>query len=136
MDVPEIKQRISPADMIRTYWRTINTWTGCDWPVRFGKLGLNLDGLKSAHATLMAGATSGEEAAEWRRAAKWLSRIEQDARQAGSCARAAVDLASQQAWPEALESAERACQIEARYHVHLVWQTLRDAVATHLIDAS
>jgi hypothetical protein len=133
MDVPGVELRALP-EIIRTYWRTVGAWMGCDWPVRFGNLGLNLDGLKSTQAALMAGATSGAEAAEWRRAANWLTQIEQDARQAEMCARAAVDLAARQSWPEALESADHACRIEARYHDHLVWQRLRDAIATESSD--
>jgi hypothetical protein len=109
----------------RAFLQASGKWGGCDWPVQFGKLGLNLRGLESRHADLMARATSGEESTEWRRAAKWLARIEQDARQAEDYARAAVELTDKQL-DEAVRSAEQACYLEAKYHDHLVWQPLRD----------
>jgi hypothetical protein len=132
MDAPGIESRMALPEITRTYQRTIGAWAGCDWAVRFGKLGLNLNGLKSAQADLMAGATAGEESAEWRRAAKWLARLEQDAQRAETCGRTAVDLVSRQNLHQALESAEAACRIEAKYHVQLVWQALRDSIAAHL----
>ncbi|WP_149496517.1 hypothetical protein [Roseiconus lacunae] len=57
-------------------------WTGCDWETEFGPLKLNLQGIRSCQALLAASATRGEEAQQWRDAAKWLQKLEADARQA------------------------------------------------------
>jgi hypothetical protein len=132
MDVAAFESRMSRSDISTTYGQTAGSWTGCDWPVHFGKFGLNLNGLRSRQAVLIAGATSGAEAAEWRRAAKWLAHVEQDARQAETLARAAVDLAARDDLRAALESAEDACRIEARYHRRLLWQAVRDGIAAQL----
>ncbi len=116
------------AEIHRFFRQASGGWTGCDWPMQFGKLGLNLCGLKSSHAALMARATSGEESCEWRRAAKWLAQVEQDARQAEAAAQAALGFADEHP-AEALRCAEDACRLESQYHEHLVWQPLRDALA-------
>jgi hypothetical protein len=126
---------LSRTQITRKFRQIARSWTGCDWPIQFGKLGLNLNGLKSAQATLMAGATSGEESAEWRRAAKWLAGVEHEALQAERLARNAVDLAVRRCPHEAVEAIEHACHIEAKYHDHLVWRELRDALAAHLRDS-
>jgi hypothetical protein len=124
------------AAIMRSYRQAAGAWRGCDWPIRFGLLGLNLEGLESAQAALMAGATSGDEAAEWRRASTWLARVEQDAARSERDARAAVELASRDCLCEAFERAQDACLIEARYHDHLVWQGLRDALAACITQMS
>jgi hypothetical protein len=128
MDVTGTESRLSPSQITRKFRQLARSWTGCDWPIQFGKLGLNLNGLTSAQAALMAGATSGEESAEWRRAAKWLAAVEQDAVRAERLARSAVDFAARRCPREAVEAIENACQIEAKYHDQLVWRELRDAL--------
>ncbi|OYP31137.1 hypothetical protein [Rhodopirellula sp. MGV] len=57
-------------------------WTGCDWETEFGPLKLNLKGIRSRQAMLAASATRGQEAEQWRDAAKWLQALEDDARKA------------------------------------------------------
>jgi hypothetical protein len=134
MDVTDTESRVSPAQIARTFSRIVRTWTGCDWPIQFGKLGLNLNGLTSMQAALMAGATSGEESAEWRRACRWLASVEHDAQKAERFARTAADLAIRGRPDEAMEAMKHACQLEAVYHDQLVWQELRDALAAYQQD--
>src|SRR4051794_4326523 len=110
------------TDAIRSaYLEAVGTWRGCNWPTEFGKACLDLNGLKAAQATLMAGATSGAEAAAWRAAASWLAEIEQDARNAAAEARTAAALAAAGQLRDALEHADRACALEAKYHRPLTW---------------
>ena len=111
-------------------------WTGCDWPTQFGRTGLDLQGFCSSQAILMAGATAGSEAADWRNAVTWLTRVEQDARQAESEAQTAVSLARKGKLREALQRADLACAMEARYHRSLAWRPLRDAIEAALSKAS
>jgi hypothetical protein len=90
---------------------------------------MNLDGLRSTQALLMARATSGAERSEWLAAATWLGRVEQDAREADEAAGQALRLALAGDLATAMTYAERACALEAPYHAELVWRPLRDAVA-------
>ncbi len=110
------------------FLKTIGKWTGCDWPTRFGKSALNLEGLKPPQAILMAKATAGVEAADWKAAAAWLVKVERDAREAEDEAGRALDLATLGQWSESLEHARKACAIESRYHSDLIWQPLCDAL--------
>jgi hypothetical protein len=89
-----------------TYVQSAGKWCGCDWPTAFGVHNLDLKGLRPSQATLLAGATAGSEAADWRAEAGRLT--------------------------EALRLAEEACVIEGRYHTSLVWQPLLKAIATAL----
>jgi hypothetical protein len=117
------------VQMIKSlYHRTAGKWAGCDWPTCFGQNGLKLQDLKVSEASLLAGATAGKEAAEWREAARWLTVVEQDAKEAQDEAKAAVDMAELGDWNRALEHIRCACAIEARYHGQLVWRPLHDAV--------
>ena len=63
-------------EILQAFLRGRNRWAGCDWPTRFGAAGLDLCALTSAQALLMARATAGAEAAEWRAAAQWLAEVE------------------------------------------------------------
>ncbi len=117
------------AQIIRSYRQTMGVWKGCDWPTHFGPLGLNLNGLNVVQATLMSGATTGREGTEWRRAAKWLARVELDAQKAEQNAKAAVDLVSRHHFQQALARIQNACDLEAHYHHEPVWQPLRNAIA-------
>jgi len=110
-------------------------WTGCDWPIQFGASHLDLKGLRASQALLMAGATAGSEAADWRAAAAWLEQLEKDARQAETEARAANSLAGDGQFREALRHVNRACAIEARYRPSSTWQPLYDAIEAALSDS-
>ena len=112
-----------------TYVQAAGKWQGCDWSTTFGVTKLNLNSLRAAQAHLLSEATSGNEAAEWRDAAQWLERVEQDAKQAEAKAARAAELAESKRLFEALTLVEEACALERRYHTHLVWQPLREAIA-------
>jgi hypothetical protein len=119
------------------YWAYVqNTgkWRGCDWLTAFGVNGLDLKGLRPSEAALLAGATSGSEAADWRAAAEWLAQVARDAQQAEAKAAKAAELAEAGRLAEALRLADEACAIEGRYHMSLVWQPLRNAIATTLAE--
>src|SRR5262245_49792004 len=118
-------------DIRRAYLHGVNRWTGCDWTTQFGGRNLNLDGLRSKQAAMVAECPHGEEAGEWRRATRWLSRVETDALLAEREAAIAVFLAIFEHGPEALLHAERACALEGRYHQQLVWEPLRQAIAAY-----
>jgi hypothetical protein len=107
-------------------------WTGCDWPTRFGITGVNLNGLWASQALLLARATSGRERSDWYAAADWLTRIEQDAREAEQEAGRAVALSRSGKLQDALARAKIACIVEAKHHASLVWQPLREAIETTL----
>jgi CheY-like chemotaxis protein len=118
------------SEVVRIFVRTVGRWVGCDWPTRFGQLGLNLNGLKASHARLLAQATAGREAADWLAAARWLEQVEADARRAAEAAEIAADLALFGQLEQALASAGAACAIEAQYsHHEPVWQPLCDVIA-------
>lgn len=113
---------------ITAYQQAAGKWRGCDWPTRFGQSALNLDGLRAAQATLMARATAGSEAADWRAAVRWLTEVEGDARAAEQEARTAAALADSGELDEAIVCARRACTLESKYHGCLVWQPLYDTL--------
>jgi hypothetical protein len=129
---PQLDESSILAHIEQTYRQAAGAWQGCDWPVRFGKLGLELTGLKSSQAALMAAATAGREAEEWRRAAKWLNHVEEEAREAEGYARTAVTLACEHSFKAALAEAATACKLESRYHAHPIWQPFHDAIASQL----
>ena len=105
-------------------------WTGCAWRTCFGKSELDLDGMNSAQARIMARATSGPEGADWRAAVQWLAQVENDAAEAERAAAEAVALAEKKKWTSALALAERACALEYRHHNSSIWQPLRHAIET------
>jgi hypothetical protein len=117
------------------YQQASGTWRGCDWPTRFSRSTLDLNGLKAAQAMLMARATSGGEGADWRAAAHWLTEVEQDAMKAEEEARTAATLADEGELDEALTHARRACTLESKYHGHLVWQPLCDCIEAAQTEA-
>jgi hypothetical protein len=93
----------------RTYEEGKGTWAGCDWPVRFGRTGLDLNGLTVADAEAVEVDAIGTEAAEdWAAAARWLAHVEEYARQAETHAAAAVKAAAAGQWEEAVQHAHRA----------------------------
>src|SRR5262245_26548095 len=60
----------------RVFRQQAGKWTGCAWRTCFGKSELDLNGMNSAQARIMARATSGPEAADWRAAVQWLAQVE------------------------------------------------------------
>ena len=97
------------SEIINAFLLGLGRWKGCNWPTEFGGRKLNLNGLKSSQAALMAGATAGPERADWRRAMDWLMRVEEDAREAEKQAKLAADLAVQGDLDQARSFAEQAC---------------------------
>jgi hypothetical protein len=120
--------------IVRCLERGLGRWTGCDWPTVFGRTGLNLDGLTSAQAMLLARATAGKEAEDWRAAVAWLTGVEVDAGDAEARARQAVMLCGQGKLHEALDQAREAHRLESRYHRVTHWQSLCEAIEA-AIDA-
>jgi hypothetical protein len=110
------------------YEQARGTWTGCDWPTSFGQTGLDLNGITSHQALLMARATAGEESSDWREAVRWLRLVETDAEAAEEAARWAVEHVARGDLPGAARSIQTACELEARYHPRPVWTDLRDVL--------
>jgi hypothetical protein len=111
------------------------TWTGCDWPTRFGKGGLDLNGWSARQAEIMARETRGLPVGDdWQAAVEYLAQIERQAEQAENEAVAAVAAAERRDWPTAIDRARRAWLIEVgtgrlRWHgFPFSWQPLRQAV--------
>jgi len=102
------------CEIRRLYEECAGTWTGCDWPTRFGKFALDLNGWSAAEARKTVAASKGDiHAADWQApAAEWLAIVEQIARQAEDHAARAVRAASAGAWLEALEQARLAWMSE------------------------
>ena len=103
-------------------------WTGCDWPTRVGAMALNMRALTAKQARLMASATAGAEAADWRAAARWLAEVESDAHRAQDAAAQAARLAAEGRLAEAAEQARAACDLEGRYRPAVVWRPLHEAI--------
>jgi hypothetical protein len=116
------------VDLTDMYLQAAGQWTGCDWPTDFGLGHLNLEGLKASQALLLARATAGKEAADWRAAYRWLTTIEQEARQAELEAGGAFALAPSGQLREALHHARKAYVLEVQYHSQPIWQPLLEAV--------
>jgi hypothetical protein len=115
VDVDAIQQAFTDAQ---------GNWRGCDWSTRFGPDGIELCGLNSRWAWLMARATSGQEAVQWKEAAVWLAELETDAASAEQEARAAMDLVHAGDLANALLRARRACELERKYRTPRIWQPL------------
>lgn len=108
-------------------------WIGCDWPTEFGPLRLNLQSITANQAALMVRATGRRESLEWREAAAFLAQIEADAKAARRAAALARDHAAAGQFHAALAHAERACEIERRYHAQPGWGPLVTAIR-HQLD--
>jgi hypothetical protein len=103
------REKAEVQGVVRVFEAATGTWTGCDWPTRFGKTGLNLDGWSAAEAQAAAEEQRGTaEEADWRAAARWLARVEQFAQRAEQEASQAVLDAAAGAWRGALEHTQRA----------------------------
>ncbi|MGQ0635989.1 MAG: hypothetical protein ACT4QC_15365 [Planctomycetaceae bacterium] len=122
------------SEIITAFVQGVGRWKGCCWPTEFGDRKLNLDGLKSSHAELMAGATSGSERASWRGAATWLQRVEEDAGEAEKRAELAAKLAVLGDLDRARAYAEEACVLESRYTADQTWRPLLIAI-TKVLDS-
>ncbi|NLF70292.1 MAG: hypothetical protein GX575_14730 [Candidatus Anammoximicrobium sp.] len=123
------RMEMSVDDVTNAYQQAAGRWSNCDWPTAFGRSSLDLNGLKSSQATLLARATAGRESEEWRAAARWLGEIEEAARQAEVEAKAAMHLATAGRLPEALRHAQRAVEISGAYPRARIWEPLRAAIA-------
>jgi hypothetical protein len=123
------------SDVIAAFLQGFGKWTGCSWPTQFGNGKLNLEGLKSSQAALMAGSTSGKERADWLEATRWLEQVERDAREAEKEAESARDLAILGQLEQARAHVERACQLESKYTTGPTWQELRSAIGKGLPSA-
>jgi hypothetical protein len=117
------------------YRESAGAWGGCDWPTRFGKTALNLDGCTAAHAQAMAGRFHGtEEGKDWEAATTWLAQVERHAAEAEVAAALAVEAARAGRWREAREHADRAWALEFAtgrpiWHQYpLAWQRLRQRI--------
>ncbi len=97
------------------------------WPLR-----LDLKNMRSRQARLMAEATSGKESEAWYAAALYLAQLELDARTAEQLALEAVTLTEHGQWSSALERAESAVQLEAKYRPSETWRLMRDEIAAEL----
>lgn len=122
-------------DAIRqVYMETSGAWTGCDWPTQLGQAGLELNGCTAAQAEQLARTAPPLEAADWRRAAEWLSQVELNAEQAQVQASIALASANAGDLEGALEHAERACVLEhetgrpTAAHWCNSWERFRQAI--------
>jgi len=110
------------------YFEARGKWRGCEWPTSFGTAGLNLNGLKAAHALLLAQAMAGIEAQGWREAARWLEELELDVLVAEQDARTAVNLVVAGDLTGAVAHARQAKALEAKYRTPCVWRPFCEAV--------
>jgi|GEM_PF-3230553 len=121
-------------DIRRCHEQATRRWTGCDWPTRFGKAGLNLQGCTAQEAEARANAP-GEPRDDWLAASHWLRQIEQCADRAETQAALALAAANAGDLRCALQHAESACAIEqATGRVEAtrssVWGDFRRAIAS------
>ena len=119
---------MSRDEIIQAFACGSGRWSGCDWPTRFGTTGLDLCALTAQQAVLMARATAGTEATDWRAAAQWLAEVEATARQAEEEATRAARLAADGKLAEAARRARAALELEGRYRPPVVWRPLHEAI--------
>jgi hypothetical protein len=105
-DAPDI------TDIRRAFEEAEGMWTGCDWPTRFGKSGLDLNGIPADYAGAVAQAGDTPEAQDWTAAAAWLAWLEKLAARAESHAARALGAAGAGKWPEAVTHARWARALE------------------------
>lgn len=136
------REKADVQGIVRAFEEAAGTWTGCDWPTRFGKAGLDLDGWSAVEAQAAAEEHRGMPAEEtdWRAAVRWLARVEQFARRSEEEAFQAVLDATAGAWRNALEHAQRAraCEFLTSRTVWrgtpTTWQPLLRAVFAAMPD--
>jgi hypothetical protein len=120
--------RADVDDIVESFAEAADTWKGCDWPTRFGKTGLDLNGVTAAAAKDAAWeADSTEEMEDWNDAARWLEWLENLAEQAEVHAVHAVEAAKENDWPKAVSHArwaralEFSCGRAVRRNGRLTW---------------
>lgn len=91
------------------YREATGQWTGCDWPMKIGPSGLDVEGMTAAQARARVVEGGGQE---WDLAATWLTRVEGYAREAERQAAAALAAARDGNWPVAARHAEKAWALE------------------------
>jgi hypothetical protein len=99
----------------QAYETATGRWTGCDWPTRFGKTGLDLEDWSAAEAESLAvemTLTHDAEGTDWSAAASWLGEIERMAAQAEEQAALAVTAANAGEWTEAIDHVRKARAME------------------------
>jgi hypothetical protein len=116
------------------YERLQAHWAGCDWPTQFGSGRLNLQSITADQAALLGRATSGWESIQWREAARFLAQIESDAKAARRAAALARDHAIAGQLHHALAHAQRACELERRYHARPGWEPLEAAIRQRMVN--
>ena len=109
-------------------------WVGCDWPTEFGPGRLNLQSMTADQAALLVRATGGWESSQWREAARFLAQVESDAKAARRAAAIARDHALAGQLHDALAHAQRACELERRYHAYSGWEPLEAAIRQRSVD--
>jgi hypothetical protein len=124
------------TEIIVAFLKGFGRWKSCSWPTEFGRRKLDLAGVKSSQAALMAGATSGDERTAWLAAARWLDQVEKDAREAEEEAVLAADLAILGQSERAVAHAKEACRLESQYTADNTWRPLLTAITTRLESAS
>jgi hypothetical protein len=97
---------------------------------------VQLKGMKSRHATLLANATAGEESLRWHEAAVWLSQVEKDAQAAELAAKRATNALLNGDLQLALHNAQAAYDLESAYRPVEVWGEFRDAIKRHVAGDS
>lgn len=119
---------MSYADIHRAYESGRGQWRGCQWSIIYGPQQLNLKGMNSRQARILANATAGLESKVWQEAASWLESVERDAQTAEAEAHRAVKLAAAGQLADAEKHAQRACQLEHSYRHTSVWTKLNQAI--------
>lgn len=115
------------------YCNAAGLWNGCDWPTQWGEGKLNLQGMSSSQAAILAQATAGAERASWRIAAHWLQEVEETAREARQQAEQAAELTEAGQFEAALAHAMRAAALEATYRTPIVWRPFADSVESAML---
>jgi hypothetical protein len=126
---------MNTSEITAAFLKGLGKWNRCCWPTQFGPSGLNLKGLKSSQARLMAQSTAGQERDDWRAATHWLEQLERDAGEAEREAKLATDLAQLGEFKRALQRIQAACTLESKYDSVSVWEPLRNAIAEKVEDA-
>lgn len=128
---PNSKTQDTYSDLSEALLSALGRWTGCDWETTFGERRLNLSGMRSRQARLLADVTSTIEANYWVEATLYLQHVERDAADAEELARRAIQCLTDGHAEAALTAICRAVMIEAKYREPTVWTPLRDAILAY-----
>jgi hypothetical protein len=118
--------------LIAIYLRGWRSWTGCNWITSFGPLELNLEGITSQQARMIALATSGPESTAWREAMAWLAFVERAARDAELYAEIAISMAIFGLPEQTLTFVQKACELELLFPIESAWRPLMLALSEEL----